>query len=73
MRKDQLEIGVGEVSASLEFQDIYFSAQDGLEETKHVYLEENELNSRFAANNNFSIVELGFARKREMLLGNLCP
>ncbi|MBA8666622.1 bifunctional tRNA (5-methylaminomethyl-2-thiouridine)(34)-methyltransferase MnmD/FAD-dependent 5-carboxymethylaminomethyl-2-thiouridine(34) oxidoreductase MnmC [Holosporaceae bacterium 'Namur'] len=42
------------------FGDLYFSREDGLEETKYVFLSGNRLEKRFQEQNNFKIVELGF-------------
>ena len=46
-----------------EFQDIYFSQEDGAAESDYVFLHGNELYSRFQSlerNETFSIGELGF-------------
>lgn len=48
---------------SEQFGDIYFSPENGLEETKHVFIEGNDLTRRWADHNlqkSFSILELGF-------------
>ncbi|MEI1280114.1 bifunctional tRNA (5-methylaminomethyl-2-thiouridine)(34)-methyltransferase MnmD/FAD-dependent 5-carboxymethylaminomethyl-2-thiouridine(34) oxidoreductase MnmC [Leptospira venezuelensis] len=48
---------------SREFNDIYFSPENGLEETKHVFLKGNKLEERLSSpetQNSFSILELGF-------------
>lgn len=45
---------------SKEFDDVYFSAQDGLEETRHVFLASNHLPERFNAADRFVIGETGF-------------
>ncbi|EQA44951.1 tRNA U-34 5-methylaminomethyl-2-thiouridine biosynthesis protein MnmC [Leptospira broomii serovar Hurstbridge str. 5399] len=50
---------------STEFDDIYFSPEDGLAETKHVFLDGNRLESRwrrdsFPDKKHFAILELGF-------------
>ncbi len=42
------------------FGDIYFSREDGLEETKYIFLEGNNLEQRFQKKEKFRIVELGF-------------
>lgn len=44
------------------FQDVYFSTDNGLEETKFVFLTQNDLTSRFKdlKNANFTIAETGF-------------
>lgn len=46
------------VPVSTRFDDPYFSLQDGLAETRHVFLDGNELPDRFAPG--FHIAELGF-------------
>ncbi|MGJ4786729.1 bifunctional tRNA (5-methylaminomethyl-2-thiouridine)(34)-methyltransferase MnmD/FAD-dependent 5-carboxymethylaminomethyl-2-thiouridine(34) oxidoreductase MnmC [Leptospira koniambonensis] len=48
---------------SREFNDIYFSLENGLEETKHVFLKGNRLEERLSSSEtqySFSILELGF-------------
>ncbi len=47
---------------SIEFNDIYFSTDDGLQETEHVFIAQNRLKERFAAlkNETFTIIEAGF-------------
>lgn len=47
---------------SIDFNDIYFNSEDGLEETEYVFVEHNQLKQRFAAleNSTFTIVETGF-------------
>lgn len=45
------------------FDDIYFSPENGLEETKHVFIEGNDLYNRWKnlnIQNSFCILELGF-------------
>lgn len=46
------------VPVSTRFEDPYFSLQDGLAETRHVFLAGNDLPERFAPG--FQIAELGF-------------
>jgi tRNA U34 5-methylaminomethyl-2-thiouridine-forming methyltransferase MnmC len=48
----------GGVPVSLRFDDPYFSLENGLAETRHVFLEGNDLPSRFR--DGFHIAELGF-------------
>ncbi len=48
------------VPRSLAFDDVYFSLENGLAESTHVFLEGNALQQRFAENNFFTIAELGF-------------
>ncbi len=47
---------------SIDFNDIYFSTDDGLEETEYVFIEHNQLKTRFSSlkNESFSVVETGF-------------
>lgn len=51
---------------SLEFEDIYYSCEDGLAETEHVFILHNQLDERFNALNTplarpvFVIIETGF-------------
>ncbi len=48
----------GPVPVSTQFDDPYFSLQDGLAETQHVFLAGNDLPDRFC--NGFHVAELGF-------------
>ena len=50
----------GSVPCSTRFDDPYYSRQDGLAETRHVFLAGNRLAERFAACDRFTIAELGF-------------
>jgi len=45
---------------SQRFDDIYFSLQDGLAETDHVFLKGNHLPERFSGRDRFTIAETGF-------------
>jgi tRNA 5-methylaminomethyl-2-thiouridine biosynthesis bifunctional protein len=47
---------------SIDFNDIYFNSEDGLQETEYVFIEHNQLKQRFAAlkNSHFTIIETGF-------------
>lgn len=45
---------------SKEFGDVYFSVQDGLAETRHVFIEGNNLPTRWQGRENFTIAETGF-------------
>ncbi len=47
---------------SIDFNDIYFSTEDGLQETEYVFIEHNQLKRRFASldNAHFTIIETGF-------------
>ena len=53
------------VPISLRFDDPYFSLQDGLAETRHVFLGGNDLPARFAPD--FHIAELGFGTGLNLL------
>ena len=54
-----------QVPVSDRFDDPYFSLQNGLEETRHVFLAGNDLPARFAPG--FHIAELGFGTGLNML------
>ena len=47
---------------SLDFNDIYFSTDDGLEETEYVFIEHNQLKARFSSleKESFTVIETGF-------------
>jgi tRNA 5-methylaminomethyl-2-thiouridine biosynthesis bifunctional protein len=45
---------------STQFDDIYFSAENGLEETRHVFLEGNNLPQAWEGQSRFVIAETGF-------------
>ncbi len=45
---------------STEFGDVYFSAADGVEETRYVFLQQNELPRRWLDADSFVIAETGF-------------
>lgn len=42
------------------FDDVYFSAADGLAESRHVFLQGNDLPKRWAGRGRFTIAETGF-------------
>ncbi len=48
------------VPVSAEFDDPYYSRVDGLSETRHVFLDGNDLPARWEGRNQFHIAELGF-------------
>lgn len=50
------------VPRSKEFDDVYFSVHDGLTETRHVFLDGNDLRQRWSSGEvgNFTICETGF-------------
>ena len=47
---------------SLDFNDVYFNSENGLQETEYVFIDHNQLKQRFAAPDNahFTIIETGF-------------
>ncbi|WP_417729328.1 tRNA (5-methylaminomethyl-2-thiouridine)(34)-methyltransferase MnmD [Roseovarius sp.] len=55
----------GEVPVSVRFDDPYFSLDDGLAETRHVFLGGNDLPARFR--DGFHIAELGFGTGLNLL------
>lgn len=55
----------GSIPVSERFDDPYFSLQNGLEETRYVFLSGNDLPARFAPG--FRIAELGFGTGLNML------
>lgn len=57
-QRAELEWRAGAVPVSVRFDDPYFSLENGLEETRHVFLGGNDLPARFV--DGFRIGELGF-------------
>lgn len=57
---------------SIEFNDIYFSTDDGLDEKNYVFIQQNELESRFKLLSNpvFSIIETGFGTGLNFLVAS---
>ncbi|MFZ7092134.1 tRNA (5-methylaminomethyl-2-thiouridine)(34)-methyltransferase MnmD [Primorskyibacter sp. 2E233] len=55
----------GEVPVSTRFDDPYFSLENGLAETRHVFLQGNDLPARFR--DGFHIAELGFGTGMNLL------
>lgn len=47
---------------SIDFNDIYFSTDDGLQETEYVFIQHNQLKQRFTLleSSHFTIIETGF-------------
>lgn len=47
---------------SLDFNDIYFNLQNGLQETEYVFIEHNQLKARFSSldKESFTVIETGF-------------
>lgn len=58
--RDGLSWQAGTVPVSARYSDVYFSAIDGLAETRHVFLEGNDLPRRWAGAQGFRLAELGF-------------
>ena len=54
----ELDWRPGDVPVSTRFDDPYFSLENGLEETRHVFLRGNQLPERFC--DGFHVAELGF-------------
>ncbi|WP_272003731.1 tRNA (5-methylaminomethyl-2-thiouridine)(34)-methyltransferase MnmD [Roseovarius sp. ZX-A-9] len=61
----ELEWQADDVPVSVRFDDPYFSREDGLAETQHVFLKGNGLPARFR--DGFHIAELGFGTGLNML------
>jgi len=64
-QSEPLEWRDGDVPVSPRFDDPYFSLDDGLAETRHVFLQGNDLPARF--NDGFHIAELGFGTGLNLL------
>lgn len=47
---------------SIDFNDVYFNSEEGLQETEYVFIEHNQLKQRFSTieNSTFTIIETGF-------------
>lgn len=56
----------GRVPISTQFDDPYYSLDNGLDETRHVFLAGNDLPARFG--NDFQIAELGFGTGLNLLV-----
>ena len=54
----EIEWRDGGIPVSTMFDDPYFSLDNGMEETRHVFLEGNDLPARFT--DGFHVAELGF-------------
>ncbi len=61
----ELEWRAGKIPVSKQFDDPYFSLEDGLAETRHVFLHGNGLPVRF--HDGFHVAELGFGTGLNML------
>ncbi|MEM6587562.1 MAG: tRNA (5-methylaminomethyl-2-thiouridine)(34)-methyltransferase MnmD [Pseudomonadota bacterium] len=64
-QQPQIDWREGRVPVSRRFDDPYFSLEDGLEETRHVFLAGNDLPGRFR--DGFHIAELGFGTGLNLL------
>jgi tRNA U34 5-methylaminomethyl-2-thiouridine-forming methyltransferase MnmC len=62
---ESIEWRIGDVPVSTRFDDPYFSLDNGLEETAHVFLAGNHLPARFR--DGFHIAELGFGTGLNLL------
>ena len=62
---ESIEWRAGDVPVSTRFDDPYFSLEDGLAETTHVFLTGNDLPNRFR--DGFHIAELGFGTGLNLL------
>lgn len=62
----ELDWRVGDVPVSRRYDDPYFSLDDGLAETRHVFLAGNDLPDRFR--DGFRVAELGFGTGLNMLV-----
>ena len=58
----------GDVPFSSQFGDVYFSEENGLEESRYVFLEQNGLPKRWKGRQNFVVAELGFGAGLNFLL-----
>lgn len=64
-QRAELEWRAGDVPVSTRFNDPYFSLENGLAETKHVFLDGNDLPARFR--DGFHVAELGFGTGLNLL------
>lgn len=65
-QSDPIEWREGDVPVSTRFDDPFFSLENGLAETEHVFLGGNDLPARFAEG--FEIAELGFGTGLNLLV-----
>lgn len=65
-QSDQIAWREGDVPVSTRFDDPFFSLQDGVAETTHVFLAGNDLPARFQSG--FHIAELGFGTGLNLLV-----
>lgn len=64
-QRAELEWRAGDIPVSTRFDDPYYSLENGLEETRHVFLAGNDLPGRFR--DGFHIAELGFGTGLNLL------
>ena len=57
---------------SAKYRDVYFSRDNGLAETRHVFLSGNQLPDRWAGRQNFTIAETGFGTGLNFLAAWQC-
>ncbi|MEM8774183.1 MAG: tRNA (5-methylaminomethyl-2-thiouridine)(34)-methyltransferase MnmD [Pseudomonadota bacterium] len=69
-QRDEIEWRDADVPVSNRFDDPYFSLDNGLEETRHVFLAGNNLPDRFQSG--FHIAELGFGTGLNLLVALQC-
>ncbi|NNE51493.1 MAG: tRNA (5-methylaminomethyl-2-thiouridine)(34)-methyltransferase MnmD [Sulfitobacter sp.] len=65
-QSDPIEWREGDIPVSTRFDDPFFSLEDGVAETEHVFLDGNDLPARFAEG--FQIAELGFGTGLNLLV-----
>ncbi len=65
-QRARLDWRAGDVPVSCRYDDPYFSLEDGLAETRHVFLDGNDLPDRFC--DGFCVAELGFGTGLNMLV-----
>lgn len=65
-QSDQIEWRDGDVPVSTRFDDPFFSLDNGVDETAHVFLAGNDLPARFV--DGFQIAELGFGTGLNLLM-----
>ncbi len=58
--QDDTIVDMSTVPRSKQFDDVYFSAENGLAETRHVFLDGNGLPDAWAGKDHFTIFETGF-------------
>ena len=62
----QIDMADG-VPRARDFDDSYYNADDGLAETRHVFLDGNDLPARMAAADHLTIAETGFGTGLNLL------